>query len=219
MWRDILTLFKGASLLEEAFGEAVLMLETSHGMFKDAVAALHQQGKAVDDLYARDRQINKYERSVRRKIVTHLSVTTKPDVNMGLVLTAVVVDIERIGDYTKNISELVEMMPGRIDFGEHEALYEELLGFTHQLFDHCTLAFSKQDVDSARKVIEIYQRVSAICDGTLANLVAEAQERESLPKNQVALVLLLRYLKRVAAHLKNVASTVINPYDRIGFRA
>jgi hypothetical protein len=28
----------------------------------------------------------------------------------------------------------------------------------------------------------------------------------------------MRYLKRVSAHLKNVASSVVNPYHRIGFR-
>jgi hypothetical protein len=30
--------------------------------------------------------------------------------------------------------------------------------------------------------------------------------------------LYLRYLKRVSAHLKNVATSVVNPYHRIGFR-
>jgi len=30
--------------------------------------------------------------------------------------------------------------------------------------------------------------------------------------------LYMRYLKRVSAHLKNVATSVVNPYHRIGFR-
>jgi hypothetical protein len=34
----------------------------------------------------------------------------------------------------------------------------------------------------------------------------------------VTTVLYLRYLKRVSAHLKNIASSVVNPFDRIGFR-
>jgi len=28
----------------------------------------------------------------------------------------------------------------------------------------------------------------------------------------------LRYLKRVSAHLKNVATSVVNPYHRIGYK-
>ena len=106
MWNDILALFRGGGLSEEAFDEALLMLDESHGMFKDCITALHTEGALVTDIYERDRQINKYERSVRRKIVTHMSVSSKPDINIGLVLTAVVIDIERIGDYTKNIAEL-----------------------------------------------------------------------------------------------------------------
>ena len=34
----------------------------------------------------------------------------------------------------------------------------------------------------------------------------------------VTAVLYLRYLKRISAHLKNVATSVVNPYYRIGFR-
>ena len=77
MWRDLLSLFKGGGLCEEAFEEAVLMLNESRGMFLDAISALHEQGAMVADIYERDRQLNRYERSVRRKIVTHLSVSTK----------------------------------------------------------------------------------------------------------------------------------------------
>ena len=85
MWKDIISLLKGASLCQEAFEESLQMLETSYGMFTDAVAALHKEGALVDDIYERDRQLNKFERSVRRKILTHFSVSSKPDVNLGLV--------------------------------------------------------------------------------------------------------------------------------------
>ena len=104
MWSDIVSLFKGVGLCQEAFDESLLMLAESQSMFGDCVAALHAEGSLVADIYERDQQINRYERSVRRKIVTHMSVSAKPDINMGLVLTSLVVDIERIGDYTKNIA-------------------------------------------------------------------------------------------------------------------
>ena len=32
------------------------------------------------------------------------------------------------------------------------------------------------------------------------------------------MALYLRYLKRVSAHIKNVATSVVNPYHRIGYR-
>ena len=38
-----------------------------------------------------------------------------------------------------------------------------------------------------------------------------------LSSETVAFVLYLRYLKRVSAHLSNVVSSVINPFERIGY--
>ena len=115
MWKEIVTLFKSEGPLQEAYDEAILALRESHSMFDDAVAHLHSEGVMETDIYKRDRRINKYERSVRRKIVTHMSVSSKPDINLGLILTSIVIDIERIGDYTKNIVELAVSVPGPFD--------------------------------------------------------------------------------------------------------
>ena len=43
-----------------------------------------------------------------------------------------------------------------------------------------------------------------------------AEHRRGCPAATLAIY--LRYLKRVSAHLKNVATSVVNPYHRIGFR-
>lgn len=217
MWKDILTLFKGAGLCEEAFAEAILMLETSHGMYKDAVAALHAQGKAVDDLYARDRQINKFERSVRRKIVTHLSVATRPDVNMGLVLTAIVVDIERIGDYTKNIMELAVALEEPFDGLELDADVREVEVRVEQMFEDAIPALKNSDMERARKVMEAHLKVAEIVERDILFL-RNSDVLAGRSGHAVTVALHLRFLKRVSAHLKNVATSVVNPYHRIGFR-
>ncbi len=118
MWKQIFQLFRKDSLTDEAFKEAIIMLKTSHIMFTDAVASLREKGRLEYDIYERDRQINKYERSVRRKIVTHLAISQNPDANHALVLTAIVIDIERIGDFTKNIVELAQDLPEVFDPSE-----------------------------------------------------------------------------------------------------
>ena len=101
MWKQLLSIFKDSSLCQEAFEEALLMLRASHGMHRDAVSALRGEGILVTDIYDRDRQLNKYERSVRRKILTHLAISPKPDLNSGLVITAIVIDIELLACFAK----------------------------------------------------------------------------------------------------------------------
>ncbi len=217
MWKEIITLFRSPGPLQEAFDEALLMLRTSHGMFDDAVAALHGEGVMESNIYERDRQLNKYERRVRRKIVTHMSVSAKPDINLGLVLTAIVIDIERIGDYTKNIVELAAAVEGPLDGLE---LHDEVVGIERvlmQMFDDIEPALKGSDEARARSIIRAHTGVAETVDKVVHALSAgEALSGRS--GHAVTVALYMRFLKRVSAHLKNVATSIVNPYHRIGFR-
>ena len=217
MWKDIISLLKGSSLCQEAFDESLQMLETSYGMFNDAVAALHKEGALVDDIYERDRQLNKFERSVRRKIVTHLSVSSRPDVNMGLVITAIVIDMERIGDYAKNISELSAELEAPFDASELNVDLRHLERLVDQNFADLVLALEASDEDRARDILERHKEVSGTVERHLRSLRRGAVLSQDSGR-AVTLALYLRYLKRMSAHLKNVATSVVNPYYRIGFR-
>lgn len=217
MWKDILGLFKGAGLCEEAFDEALLMLETSRGMYRDAIRALHDKGAMVADLYQRDRQLNRYERSVRRKIVTHMSVSAKPDINMGLVLTSIVIDIERIGDYTKNILELAMGLDAPLDGLELDADMRDIEKVVEGMFDDVIPALQVSDEMRARHIIEAHTKVAAMVEKDILRL-RNSEVLQGRSGHAVTVALHLRFLKRVSAHLKNVASSVVNPYDRIGFR-
>ncbi len=217
MWKDILSLFKGGGLCQEAFEEALLMLETSHGMFRDAVAALHKEGALVDDIYKRDRQLNKFERSVRRKILTHLSISTKPDVNMALVITAIVIDIERIGDYAKNISELAVGLEEPFQASELTEEVRRIEDLVEQNFVNLPGALEGSDEEKARRILADHKEVSRSVEEHLKTL-REGRALAGDSGRAVTTALYLRYLKRMSAHLKNVATSVVNPYHRIGFR-
>jgi phosphate transport system protein len=217
MWKEIVTLFKSGGPLQEAFDESVVMLRASHGMYDDAVAALRGQGPMEVDIYERDRALNRYERSVRRKIVTHMSVSAKPDITLGLVLTAIVIDIERIGDYTKNIVELAAGLESPFDaleLSDEVSRIERAIG---AMFADATPALENSDQERARRIMETHAEVAKTVDGTIPRL-QDSQVLKGRSGHAVTVALYMRYLKRVSAHLKNVASSVVNPYHRIGFR-
>ena len=217
MWKDILALFKSEGLCEEAFDEAILMLETCEGMYRDSIRALHEKGTPVDDLYQRDRQINKYERSVRRKIVTHMSVSSKPDINMGLVLTAIVIDIERIGDYTKNILELALGLAEPFDGLELDDDVREIEKTVGDMLKDVVPTLRNTDEARARSIIEQHAKISSTVEKDIL-LLRDSKVLTGRSGHAVTVALHLRFLKRVSAHLKNVATSVVNPYYRIGFR-
>ena len=217
MWKEILALFQSEGPLQEAYDDALLMLSASHDMFDHAVSALHSEGALDTDIYERDRQLNKYERGVRRKIVTHMSVSSKPDINLGLVLTAIVIDIERIGDYTKNIVELAAAVPGPFDGLELHGEVMEIERMLGLMFDDIVPALKGFDDDLARGIMESHNIIASKVDEDVRSLSA-GEALSGRAGHAVTVALYLRYLKRVSAHIKNVATSVVNPYHRIGFR-
>ena len=193
------------------------MLRASRSMHRDAVAALHRPGVLVADIYARDREINSYERAVRRKILTHLTVSPKPDINLGLIVTAIVIDIERIGDLTKNIVELAAGSPQAFDGGELDEEITELEGIVEDMFVDIVPALERPDEELARNVLRNHERLAGRVELSL-QLLRSSQALSGQAGLAVTAALYLRYMKRVSAHLKNVATSVVNPYHRIGFK-
>jgi phosphate transport system protein len=216
MWKQIIELFRSGGPLQEAFDEAIVMLRSSRDMFNVSVKQLHAEGALEVGIYERDRQLNKYERSVRRKIITHMSVSAKPDINLGLVLTAIVIDIERIGDYTKNIVELASAVQGPFDGLE---LHDEVLEIEEtmrRMFDDVVPALEESDVERARGIMASHGDIATKVDAHV-HALCSGEVLSGRSGHSATVAIYLRYLKRVSAHIKNVATSVVNPYHRIGF--
>ncbi|UCG43069.1 MAG: hypothetical protein JSU73_00180, partial [candidate division WOR-3 bacterium] len=76
-------------------------------------------------------------------------------------------------------------------------------------------AFEQGDSELGRKAMELQAELSRQCDGLTDRLLAET---EMPGRDAVIRALLLRFLKRVSAHLKNVASSLVNPYHKLGYK-
>ena len=87
-------------------------------------------------IYKKDIEINKLQRGIRRRIVAHLSFAENiPDVPYCLLMMSLVKDVERLGDYAKNITEVVEQHGGRLPQGEILAEMREIRGEVEAAFD------------------------------------------------------------------------------------
>ena len=106
-------------LIDQAQQESIEMLILGKEMFILAIDALQHKTtqKLMRSLASMDKNMNKMEMEVRKKVFSHLAISRGQDLLIGLQLNVIITDLERIGDYTKNIGELVEMLPGRLDFG------------------------------------------------------------------------------------------------------
>ena len=114
MFDRVISLWKSEDLLSQAWEESFQMMVLSNEMFSAAIRYLRrgEEIKTLKNLKKRDREINEFQKSVRKKVVTHFSISQKvEDFPSGLVLLNIVVDVERLGDYTKNILDLAIHYP------------------------------------------------------------------------------------------------------------
>ena len=209
------------SLLDEAWHDAEGMLVKCEQMYEMVIRALVDEtsDQVLVQVANMDREINDSQRAVRKKVFQHLAVGRGTDLLRGLELTAIVIDVERIGDYTKNIGELSQMLKGRMDLGAYAAAFQQVHDLVSRMFRLTREALANRSPEKGKAAMDLYPRVSRICDRTLREVLGGEGDGEGCYlRSHLGLVLLLRYVKRVAAHLKNVCSAIVNPFHQIGFR-
>lgn len=219
MFKALMEIFRKEDLLHDAYQASIEMLKIDKEMFDAAYTSLRtsSDGKITADIYARDAKINEYQRDIRRKVLAHLVATPSKDIVFGLILVSIVIDIERIGDYTKNIVELAQMHPKELGGGDFEEDLADLEQKASKRFELVIHAFEHSDVDVASAVMRQHRDTSQRCDGLVKSILQE-QHPELTTSDAVALALYVRYLKRVHSHITNIASGIVNPFDRIGFK-
>jgi phosphate transport system protein len=164
------------------------------------------------ELRATDHGVNAAERDIRRELVVHASVHGAIDTPAILVYMSIVKDIERIGDYAKNLFDLAsdgaDLSTG-LYTGEVTSLASEVPAFLTE----AAAAFRDRDADAAKALLHRGDALLDRFDDRVSALV-----REEHPDHQaVAVALTHRYLKRIVAHGMNVLSAVVMPVDRLDY--
>ena len=221
VFKDLVTIWNSEDSLSQAWTSSNEMLRLSHEMFTASVNALRsgEKNKVIKSIKLRDEEINQYHRDIRKKVVTYYSVSKDvTNINSGLVLINMVVDIERVGDYTKNILDLAKYYPKKL---RSEKISEDLRIIEQAVierFQNTVKAVEEMDEIAAKELIKSYRSdLGKLSD----NLVASSISGDlKIGEEHMAssMVLYARYLKRIGAHLKNITSVVINPFESIGYK-
>ncbi|MCH2422437.1 MAG: hypothetical protein MK196_04925 [Acidimicrobiales bacterium] len=166
----------------------------------------------ADEVRRTDRQINVTEMEIRRELVVHFSVHAGGDATEMLVFMNMVKDLERIGDYNKNVFDLAEE---GVSFAEADDL-ERILGFRDEISSRIALMgeiLTVRDEERARAYIARSDELRREFD-TLVNGLIHSTEPAL---HAVPRALLYRFLKRITAHSMNVVTAVVMPVDRLDY--
>ena len=166
----------------------------------------------ADEVRRTDRRINITEMEIRRELVVHASVHGGVDTPEVLVFMHMVKDLERIGDYNKNIFDLADE---GVSLAEAPDL-GRLLGYRDELSSRIALMgelLTTRDEDGARAYITRGDELRREFDDRINELVHSTEPAVvAVPR-----ALLYRFLKRVTAHSLNVVSAVVMPVDRLDY--
>ena len=205
----------GATSLKHMRAQFGQMLDEGRHVF-DAAANAFLGGTDLEviraDLFDTDKRINHAEQRIRREIVVHATVHGTPSFPACLVLMSVVKDAERVGDYAKNIFDLAELSPN-LPPGTYRDDLINLKGRISGLMASCREAYDKQDTQTAQKMIQDLEEVEDHCDQQISDILTGEGQTEL----NATYALAYRYFKRVASHVFNVLTSIVQPIDKIDF--
>ncbi len=166
----------------------------------------------ADEVRRTDRQINVTEMEIRRELVVHASVHGGADTPEVLVVMNMIKDLERIGDYNKNIFDMAEegvSFAGADDMDQILAYRDEVSARIALMGEILTV----RDEERTRTYINRGDEMRREFDARITELIHSAEPAlKAVPR-----ALLYRFLKRVTAHSLNVASAVVMPVDRLDY--
>ena len=218
MFRNLMKIWSEQAFSSRIVDEFLFMLDSSEEMLSYAFKTLTKKGAAKGfqkNIYKKDQSINIREQDIRRQVLVH--ITTNPHCNLSacLALISITKDAERLGDYVKNLFELNKLLKDskKSDHKLFRKLFQENGTELLALFKKVSSAIKNSDKDTAMEAVKTGRDISKRCE----EIIEEIVESDYTNREAVVLSLGARYMKRIALHLSNIASSVINPFSELDY--
>ena len=216
MFANLSGFWKGGAFLTKALEEFKTMLdntETMYTLVRNHLLDGAREPDLEDKIRHIDKGVNDAQRDIRRRIIEHLSLQPTVDVNACLLLMSVVKDAERLGDYAKNFYEVAELFDKPLDIEMFRRYFDELDQEISTLFQLTKEAFVESDETKAKMAWGYENKIAKWCD----NVVKELAKSDLSVNEAVCFTLIARYLKRLVAHLVNIATSVVLPLSDLDY--
>ncbi len=212
----VFSFFRGGdTAMDEVEDRIHQMLVDGRTVYDTAMEAVFGGGKSKKTKAAvkgADNEINVAQRDVRRSLLVHASVAPATDVAQILSYMSVIKDVERIGDYSKNLYDLARY---GVNFETAEdrdelAKYRDRVG---QLISDAAATFRARDTPGAEALVA---KAGGFLDDYDRHVKA-AYRSEDSPDVAVSRALYYRFLKRITAHVMNFLTALTLPLDKLDY--
>lgn len=179
-------------------------------MLSDAMRALVDQDEALADKVIRDDDVaDDLDLHIEQECMRLLALQQPMAKDLRIIGTAmkIIADLERVGDYAVDIARSAKTLADEPYF---KALVDipRMGEITIRMVRMAAQAFVKEDLDLVRQVIEQDDEVDRLWYHLLDELIDYMQRDPELVLQSTHLLLVARYLERIADHVVNVAERV-----------
>ena len=177
-------------------------------------ALLERDNDLAQEVIDRDRQVNAYDVEVDEKCVELLALHQPAAGDLRFITTAmkIVTDLERIGDQAVNIGQRtleLNAEPQLKPYIDLPRMAERAQRMVKKSLD----AFVTRDTELARRVCAADEEVDALKEQIFRELLTFMMaDARTIPRS-IRLILISRFLERVADHATNIAEMVIYMVD------
>ena len=177
-------------------------------------ALVERDDALAQEVIERDQQVNAYDVEVDETCVSLLALHQPAAGDLRFITTAmkIVTDLERMGDQAVNIAQRVLELnrePQLKPYIDLPRMAEKAQRMVKESLD----AFVERDTELARKVCAEDAEVDAIKDQIFRELLTFMMEDARTIPRAIRLILISRFIERVADHATNVAEMVIYLVD------
>jgi phosphate transport system protein len=173
-------------------------------------ALMERDDVLAQDVIDRDRQVNAYDVEVDETCVNLLALYQPAAGDLRSITTAmkIVTDLERIGDQAVNIAQRaleLNREPQLKPYIDLPRMAERAQAMVKDSLD----AFVTRDTELARRVCAADAEVDALKEQIFRELLTFMMEDARTIPRAIRLILISRFLERVADHATNIAEMVI----------
>jgi len=203
-------------LIKKAFDRVEEIHNLTLEMFEKSFQVLiNQKDEMIDTIMTDDAKIDCIEMEIRKEIFEYLAISSAPNINASLILTAVIKDYERIGDISANIAQLNRVYPAKLEEQSYLDDIYKMKNDINEIFDLTIEAFENEDYKKAKKALKLHDDVKKYH----ADIIKQLNADNNLENNKtINYALLSYYLRRINAHLANINTSVTGTVATIGHK-
>jgi len=173
-------------------------------------ALVERDSDLAQEVIERDREVNTYDVEVDEKCVELLALNQPTAGDLRFITTAmkIVTDLERIGDQAVNIAQRaieLNQEPQLKPYIDLPRMADKAQRMVKESLD----AFVARDTELARRVCGADDSVDAFKEQIFRELLTFMMEDPKTIPRAIRLILISRFLERVADHATNIAEMVI----------